>query len=127
MIEAYSGESIRAAEQPLLDEGYGDVLMRRAALGLARGCEAQLRLTNRRGLLGGTTAVLLVGSGNNGGDGLWAGAFLRRSGVKVVAILTGTRVQMTTGARDPYGRMAPPLEAALKAGGVHNTMNQFAA
>ena len=92
MIEAYSGESIRAAEQPLLDEGYGDVLMRRAALGLARGCEAQLRLANRRGLLGGTTAVLLVGSGNNGGDGLWAGAFLRRSGVKVVAILTGTRV-----------------------------------
>ena len=47
MIEAYSGESIRAAEQPLLDEGYGDVLMRRAALGLARGCEAQLRLANR--------------------------------------------------------------------------------
>ncbi|KGJ19172.1 VOC family protein [Paracoccus sanguinis] len=34
------------------------------------------------------------------------------------ADLTGTRVLMTTGARDPYGRMAPPLEASLKAAGA---------
>ncbi|MDO5604168.1 MAG: VOC family protein [Paracoccus sp. (in: a-proteobacteria)] len=34
------------------------------------------------------------------------------------ADLTGTRVLMTTGARDPYGRMAPALEQSLRAGGA---------
>ena len=34
MIEGFSGAAVRAAEQPLLDEGRGDELMRRAALGL---------------------------------------------------------------------------------------------
>ncbi|RUQ02181.1 NAD(P)H-hydrate epimerase, partial [Kocuria sp. HSID17582] len=69
MIEAYTGASIRAAEQPLLDEGHGDALMRRAARGLARECAAQLRLTSRDGALAGSSAVVLVGPGNNGGDG----------------------------------------------------------
>ncbi|CAL8899081.1 hypothetical protein KVA01_01170 [Kocuria varians] len=91
MIEAYSGGSIRAAEQPLLDEGLGGTLMRRAAHGLFRGCEEQLRLTEPRGTVVGKTAVVLVGPGNNGGDGLWAGSFLRSAGVAVTAILTGTR------------------------------------
>ncbi len=34
------------------------------------------------------------------------------------ADLSGTRVLMTTGARDPYGRLAPVLEASLRAGGA---------
>lgn len=91
MIDAYTGASVRAAEQPLLDAGYGDILMRRAALGLSRVCETHLRRANRKGLLSGTTAIILVGSGNNGGDGLWAGSFLRRAGVMVTAILTGSK------------------------------------
>ncbi len=91
MIDAYTGASVRAAEQPLLDTGYGDILMRRAALGLSRVCETHLRRANRKGLLSGTTAIILVGSGNNGGDGLWAGSFLRRAGVMVTAILTGSK------------------------------------
>lgn len=91
MLDAYTGASVRAAEQPLLDAGYGDILMRRAALGLSRVCETHLRLANRKGLLSGTTAVVLVGSGNNGGDGLWAGSFLRSAGVMVTAILTGSK------------------------------------
>ncbi|MXN62908.1 bifunctional ADP-dependent (S)-NAD(P)H-hydrate dehydratase/NAD(P)H-hydrate epimerase [Bacillus sp. BGMRC0062] len=91
MIEGFSGAAVRAAEQPLLDEGRGDELMRRAALGLARECERQLRGHTRRGALAGSSAVVLVGPGNNGGDGLWAGAFLRRRGVSVVAVLTGSR------------------------------------
>lgn len=90
MIDAYTGAGVRAAEQPLLDAGHGDILMRRAALGLSRVCETHLRRANRKGLLSGTTAVILVGSGNNGGDGLWAGSFLRRAGVMVTAILTGS-------------------------------------
>ncbi|MDM7255091.1 MAG: ring-cleaving dioxygenase, partial [Paracoccus sp. (in: a-proteobacteria)] len=32
--------------------------------------------------------------------------------------LTGTRVLLTTGARDPYARMAPALEKSLRAGGA---------
>lgn len=91
MIEGFSGAAVRAAEQPLLDEGRGDELMRRAALGLARECEQQLRGHTRRGALAGSNAVVLVGPGNNGGDGLWAGTFLRRRGVAVVAVLTGSR------------------------------------
>lgn len=91
MIEGFSGAAVRAAEQPLLDEGRGDELMRRAALGLARECERQLRGHTRRGALAGSSAVVLVGPGNNGGDGLWAGTFLRRRGVSVVAVLTGSR------------------------------------
>ena len=91
MIDGFSGAAVRAAEQPLLDEGWGDELMRRAALGLARECEQQLRGHTRRGTLAGRRAVVLVGTGNNGGDGLWAGTFLRRRGVSVVAVLTGSR------------------------------------
>ena len=91
MIEAHTGAGIRAAEQPLLDEGLGDTLMRRAAAALARECERQLRSVSREGALGGARAVVLAGPGNNGGDGLWAGAFLRRRGVAVTAVLTGTR------------------------------------
>ena len=91
MIDGFSGAAVRAAEQPLLDEGWGDELMRRAALGLARECEQQLRGHTRRGTLPGSRVVVLVGTGNNGGDGLWAGTFLRRRGVSVVAVLTGSR------------------------------------
>lgn len=91
MIDGFSGAAVRAAEQPLLDEGWGDELMRRAALGLARECEQQLRGHTRRGTLAGSRVVVLVGTGNNGGDGLWAGTFLRRRGVSVVAVLTGSR------------------------------------
>lgn len=90
MMGAYTGEQIRAAERPLLDDGQGDVLMRRAASGLARACEEQLRRAPGR-RIAGSTAVVLAGPGNNGGDGLWAGAFLRRRGVVVTALLTGTR------------------------------------
>lgn len=91
MIDGFSGAAVRAAEQPLLDEGWGDELMRRAALGLARECEQQLRGHTRRGTLAGSRVVVLVGTGNNGGDGLWAGTSLRRRGVSVVAVLTGSR------------------------------------
>lgn len=35
-----------------------------------------------------------------------------------LADLAGARVLMTTGDRDPYGRMAPPLEASLRASGA---------
>ncbi|MFD1881237.1 VOC family protein [Paracoccus pacificus] len=37
------------------------------------------------------------------------------------ADLNGTRVLMITGSRDPFGKMAPALEAALKSGGAEVT------
>ncbi len=54
-------------------------LMRRAALGVAA---VALEL-----LGGGRRVGLLVGSGNNGGDALWAGYYLRKRGVAVFAVL----------------------------------------
>jgi ADP-dependent NAD(P)H-hydrate dehydratase / NAD(P)H-hydrate epimerase len=54
-------------------------LMRKAAFGVA---------THALRLLSGRRRVtLLVGAGNNGGDALWAGYFLRRRGIAVSAVL----------------------------------------
>jgi hydroxyethylthiazole kinase-like uncharacterized protein yjeF len=41
----------------------------------------------RTGAVAGRTVTLLVGSGDNGGDALWAGVYLRRRGVGVTALL----------------------------------------
>ena len=54
--------------------------MQRAAVGLAAVC-AQLL-----GRVYGAHVVVLVGSGNNGGDALYAGAWLARRGARVVVV-----------------------------------------
>lgn len=59
-------------------------LMQRAAAGLAR--RAALLLDERGGVYGGRV-LLLVGSGDNGGDALYAGERLARRGVHVSALL----------------------------------------
>lgn len=59
--------------------------MRRAAYGLAGVCAQEL--IDRTGGAAGRRVTLLVGSGDNGGDALFAGAFLRRRGVAVEAVL----------------------------------------
>ncbi|AGZ39255.1 hypothetical protein AFR_04830 [Actinoplanes friuliensis DSM 7358] len=59
-------------------------LMQRAAAGLARRCALLLR---ESGGVYGSTVVLLVGSGDNGGDALYAGATLAARGAAVKAIL----------------------------------------
>lgn len=56
-------------------------LMQRAAAGLAAACADLL------GRVYGRRVVLLVGSGDNGGDALYAGARLARRGAGVVAVL----------------------------------------
>ncbi len=66
-------------------EDLGDtVLMERAAAGLAALARGVLAAA-RGGLVNGR-AVLLVGSGNNGGDALLAGAALAARGVRVEAV-----------------------------------------
>jgi hydroxyethylthiazole kinase-like uncharacterized protein yjeF len=76
---------IRAAEQRLMARLPAGTLMRRASFGLA--VEAAALLANTAGRVAGTSVVLFVGSGDNGGDAMWAGTFLRRRGAGVTAIV----------------------------------------
>ena len=86
MRPGFSGAAVRAAEQPLLDQGRGPALMAVAAHGLQLRCRRILR--ERRGRVSGARTVILAGKGNNGGDGLWAGAAVRRAGAEVVVLPT---------------------------------------
>lgn len=85
MISAYTGTQIREAEKPLLDSGMGAVLMQRAARGMAAAALAELRSRGRR--LYGSSVVVLAGKGNNGGDGLFAAAYLAGRGMRTTAVL----------------------------------------
>ncbi|MDQ0932020.1 NAD(P)H-hydrate dehydratase [Streptomyces turgidiscabies] len=81
MRTAYSVETVRAAERELMARLPEGALMQRAAAGLAVAC-GQLM-----GRVYGSRVVLLVGSGDNGGDALYAGARLARRGAGVTAVL----------------------------------------
>ncbi|GAA3867326.1 bifunctional ADP-dependent NAD(P)H-hydrate dehydratase/NAD(P)H-hydrate epimerase [Streptomyces lacrimifluminis] len=81
MRTAYGVETVRAAERELMARLPEGVLMQRAAAGLAVACG---RLMGR---VYGRRVVLLVGSGDNGGDALYAGARLARRGAGVTAVL----------------------------------------
>ncbi|GHJ34988.1 NAD(P)H-hydrate dehydratase [Streptomyces sp. TS71-3] len=81
MRSAYSVETVRAAERELMARLPEGALMQRAASGLAAVCAELL------GRVYGSRVVLLVGSGDNGGDALYAGARLARRGAGVTALL----------------------------------------
>ncbi|MFJ8072569.1 NAD(P)H-hydrate dehydratase [Streptomyces sp. NPDC096176] len=100
MRTAYSVETVRHAEAQLMAGLPEGALMQRAAAGLAAACAGLL------GRVYGARVVLLVGSGDNGGDALYAGAGLARRGAGVVAVLLG-------GDRVHRGGLA----ALLRAGG----------
>jgi ADP-dependent NAD(P)H-hydrate dehydratase / NAD(P)H-hydrate epimerase len=100
----WTTDQIRAAEDRLLARTADGALMRRAAYGLATTVLSQLR--ERTGGTAGRRVTLLVGAGNNGGDALWAGAFLRRRAVAVTAVLL-----------NPDRAHAAGLAALRKAGG----------
>jgi ADP-dependent NAD(P)H-hydrate dehydratase / NAD(P)H-hydrate epimerase len=82
---AWTVARVRAAEDALLARVPAGDLMRRAAFGLATRVVAAL--AERTGGVAGRQVTLLVGAGNNGGDALWAGAYLRRRGVVATAVL----------------------------------------
>lgn len=86
MISAYTGTQVREAEQPLLAAGMGAVLMQRASHGLANAVVRELQARGQR--LYGATVAVLVGKGNNGGDGLFAASFLAGRGMRTTAVLT---------------------------------------
>jgi hydroxyethylthiazole kinase-like uncharacterized protein yjeF len=81
---AHQVAQVRAAEEPLLAAGVP--LMARASTGLA------VAVARRLPFVYGARVALLVGSGNNGADALWAGAWLARRGAAVVAVLAGDPV-----------------------------------
>ncbi|OBA80974.1 bifunctional ADP-dependent (S)-NAD(P)H-hydrate dehydratase/NAD(P)H-hydrate epimerase [Mycobacterium sp. 1164966.3] len=85
MRHYYSADQIREAEAPLLASLPDGALMRRAAYGLAT--EIIRELTARTGGVTGRRLCAVVGSGDNGGDALWAATFLRRRGAAADAVL----------------------------------------
>jgi len=84
MRQAWRVADVRAAEKTLMAAVPEGTLMQRAAAGLARRCA--LLLADDGGVYG-ARVLLLVGSGDNGGDTLYAGAALARRGAQVRAIL----------------------------------------
>ena len=80
MIEAYAVADVRAAEEAAMADLPEGELMARAARGLAAVVAA--RLEERHGM----RVVGLVGSGNNGGDALYALADLAERGVAAAAV-----------------------------------------
>jgi hydroxyethylthiazole kinase-like uncharacterized protein yjeF len=104
MRHYYTADAIRAAEAPLLRSLPDGALMRRAAHGLATAIAREL--TARVGAIAGRRVCAVVGSGDNGGDALWAATFLRRRGVSATAVLL-----------NPDRVHAAALAAFVKSGG----------
>ncbi|MGW4490194.1 NAD(P)H-hydrate dehydratase [Amycolatopsis sp. NPDC004368] len=100
----WTTERIREAEGKLFAVTPDGELMRRASFGLATHLAGFL--AERTGGVAGRRVVLLVGSGDNGGDALWAGAFLRRRSVAVTAVVLNSEKAHAKG-----------LAAFTKAGG----------
>jgi hydroxyethylthiazole kinase-like uncharacterized protein yjeF len=99
MRRAHTVEQVRAAEAELMARLPEGTLMQRAATGLA------VAVSNFLGRTYGARVVLLIGSGDNGGDALYAGARLARRGAQVTAVLLSAKAH------------AEGLEALLDAGG----------
>ncbi|MDQ1047932.1 NAD(P)H-hydrate dehydratase [Streptomyces sp. V4I2] len=108
MRTAYSVETVRTAERELMARLPDGALMQRAAAGLAAACADLL------GRVYGSRVVLLVGSGDNGGDALYAGARLARRGAGVTAVLLAperTHAGGLAALRRAGGSVAPSRQA----------------
>ncbi|MGK2876303.1 MAG: bifunctional ADP-dependent NAD(P)H-hydrate dehydratase/NAD(P)H-hydrate epimerase [Nocardioides sp.] len=90
MLVALTVEQIRAAEADLMAGLPEGALMQRAASGLAHAVADFLAEHCRVGVYG-SRILLLIGSGDNGGDALYAGAMLARRGAAVTACLLSER------------------------------------
>ena len=82
---AYDAATVRAMERPLLDDGVP--LMRMAANAVA---EVAARLLDDEDMdVADARIVVLAGAGDNGGDGVYAGARLAEAGANVTVIAVG--------------------------------------
>jgi ADP-dependent NAD(P)H-hydrate dehydratase / NAD(P)H-hydrate epimerase len=95
MRDAYSVAKVRAAEAALMSLVSDGALMQRAAAGLASVCAGLLR--DSAGGVYGARVVILAGTGDNGGDALYAGERLARRGASVTAIQAGPRLHARGG------------------------------
>lgn len=85
LYSAYDSDTVRDMERPLLDDGVP--LMRMAASAAAH---VTMTLLDDEDLtIEDARVTLLVGAGDNGGDGLYAGAELANEGAHVTAIAVG--------------------------------------
>ncbi|MDR1266328.1 MAG: bifunctional ADP-dependent NAD(P)H-hydrate dehydratase/NAD(P)H-hydrate epimerase, partial [Propionibacteriaceae bacterium] len=90
MRPIHTSDQVRAAERAAGEELTSGRLMAKAAAGLAKEVRAELRLMGKK--TSRSRLLLLVGPGDNGGDGLHAGAELARRGATVMAWAAGERV-----------------------------------
>jgi ADP-dependent NAD(P)H-hydrate dehydratase / NAD(P)H-hydrate epimerase len=106
MLRAHRVDQVRAAEEATGDLLRSGALMQRAAAGLAAVC---LRRLADGGGVYGRRVVVLTGSGDNGGDALYAGARLAARGAAVVAVPAGSRLHEAGMAalRSAGGRVLP--------------------
>jgi ADP-dependent NAD(P)H-hydrate dehydratase / NAD(P)H-hydrate epimerase len=115
MRTAHDVATVRAAERALMATVPPGALMQRAAAGLAAVC------AGLAGKVYGGGIVVLAGSGDNGGDALYAGARLARRGARVTAVAAGGRIHEEGAAalRAAGGRVtgpdAPDLPSAIAA------------
>ncbi|KNB50169.1 bifunctional ADP-dependent NAD(P)H-hydrate dehydratase/NAD(P)H-hydrate epimerase [Streptomyces caatingaensis] len=113
MRTGFSVETVRAAERALMAELPEGALMQRAAAGLAAACAGLL------GRVYGARVALLTGSGDNGGDALYAGARLARRGAGVTAVLLAperTHPGGLAALRAAGGRAVPAAEGVRAVG-----------
>jgi hydroxyethylthiazole kinase-like uncharacterized protein yjeF len=111
MRYAHQVRKVRAAEQALMAQLPPGVLMQRAAAGLASVSAGLVRK------IPGSRVVVLAGSGDNGGDALFAGARLATRGAAVLAVSAGSRVheQGAAALRAAGGRVASADDDAVPA------------
>lgn len=113
MRYAHTVAQVRAAEAELMARLPPGMLMQRAATGLA------VAVAQRLGRVYASPVALLVGSGDNGADALWAGAMLRRRGAVVTAVLTGdARADALAAFRAAGGRVVEDLGPGLVVDGL---------
>ena len=86
MRNAHQVGAVRVAEHELMAKLPAGVLMQRAAAGLASVCASLL------GQVYGSPVVVVAGSGDNGGDALYAGARLAGRGAAVMALAAGPKL-----------------------------------
>jgi ADP-dependent NAD(P)H-hydrate dehydratase / NAD(P)H-hydrate epimerase len=137
MRRAYQVEAVRAAERALIDLLPDGVLMNRAAAGLAAVCGSLL--ARYPGHVYGARVVVLAGSGDNGGDALYAGARLARRGAAVTAITAAPKAHpggtadlraaggRVTGDQDAIARADLIIDGLLGIGGRGGLREPFAA
>jgi hydroxyethylthiazole kinase-like uncharacterized protein yjeF len=127
MREAYDVAAVRAAERALMELVPDGALMGRAAAGLASVCASLLG--QYPGHVYGTRVVVLAGSGDNGGDALYAGALLARRGASVIAITPGSRAHPggTDALRAAGGRVQATEDGATEDGAPQHGAPQVGA